>query len=116
LCYLAQGQATEARRWFRLALSKDHSDDVARARLVQAYYGLNAYSAVVSLFEDAGITEDTDSGVITQIAESLLKTGGSDKALSLLQTAIHTRPNEGPLYLALADCYQQLGNRQEAEK
>ena len=114
LCYLAQGRAPEARLWFRLALSKNHSDDVARGRLVQAYYTLNAYSSVVSLFNDAGITDGTDSGVITQIAESLLKTGGTSKAVSLLQGAIRTRPEDGPLYLALADCYQQMGNQQQA--
>ena len=68
----------------------------------------------VSLFNDAGITDGTDSGVITQIAESLLKTGGTSKAVSLLQGAIRTRPEDGPLYLALADCYQQMGNRQQA--
>jgi Flp pilus assembly protein TadD len=69
---------------------------------------------VVSLFNDAGITDGTDSGVITQIAESLLKTGGTSKAVSLLQGAIRTRPEDGPLYLALADCYQQMGNQQQA--
>jgi GWxTD domain-containing protein len=114
LCYLAQNDPNEARLWFRLALSKDHSDDVARARLVQAYYTLNAYSAVVSLFNDAGITDETDSGIITQIAESLVKTGSTSKAVSLLQGAIHSRPEDGPLYLALADCYQQMGHAQEA--
>jgi GWxTD domain-containing protein len=114
LCYLVQGQPTEARRWFRVALNKDHGDDVARSRLVEAYYGLNAYSAVVSLLNDAGITSTTDSGTIVQMAESLLKTGNAPKAVSLLQSVIHDRPDDGPLYLALADSYQQMGNTQEA--
>jgi GWxTD domain-containing protein len=112
--YLAEDQPTQARLWFRLALSKDHSDDVARARLVQAYYNLNAYSAVVSLFQDAGITRNTDSSTIAQIAESLSKTGSSSKAVSLLQNTIHSRPEDGPLYLALADCYQAMGKQQDA--
>jgi len=116
LCYWAQGNVTESRRWFRLALSKDHSDDVARARLVQAYYTLNAYSAVVSLFDDAGITDSTDSGTIVQIAESFLKTGNTAKAVSLLQKTIHSRPDDGPLYLALADSYQQMGNAAQAQE
>jgi len=111
---LAEGDTNEARRWFRVALSKDHSDDVARARLVEAYYGLNAYSAVVSLLNDAGITDSTDSSTIVQIAESLLKTGNAPKAVSLLQNVIRERPDDGPLYLALADSYQQTGNSQEA--
>jgi tetratricopeptide (TPR) repeat protein len=112
LCYLAEGLPTEARLWFRLALSKDHGDDVARANLVQAYYRLKAYAAVVSLLNDVGVTDATDSGTLAQIAESLLKTGNSPKAVSLLQDAIRSRPEDGPLYLALADCYQQTGNHQ----
>lgn len=116
LAFLALGHPTEARLWFRVALSKDHEDDVARARLVQAYYNLNAYSAVVSLFNDAGITTGTDSATIAQIAESLSKTGATSKAVSLLQNTIQTRPQDGPLYLALASCYQQMGNQQEAQE
>jgi len=116
LCYLAQGQPTSARLWFRLALSKDHGDDVARAHLVQAYFDLQAYSAVVSLLNDAGITDDTDSATVAQIAESLLKTGDAPKAVSLLQDRLRSRPKDGPLYLALADCYHQMGDsRQQAE-
>lgn len=116
LCYLALGKPTPARLWFRLALSKDHGDDVARAHLVQAYYDLHAYSAVVSLLNDAGVTDGTDSGTLAQIAESLLKTGNTPKALTLLQGALRSRPDDGPLYLALADCYHEMGDsRQQAE-
>jgi GWxTD domain-containing protein len=116
LCYWAQANVADARRWFRLALSKDHSDDIARARLVQAYYTLNAYSAVVSLVDDAGITDNTDSGTIVQIAESFLKTGNTAKAVSLLEETIHSRPDDGPLYLALADSYQQMGKAAQAQE
>ena len=115
-CYWAEGKITEARRWFRLALSKNHTDDVARARLVQAYFTLNAYSAVVSLFDDAGVTDNTDSGTIVQIAESFLKTGNTAKAVRLLQDTIRSRPDDGPLYLALADSYQQMGNPAQAQE
>lgn len=113
LCYLAQGHLAEARPWFRLALSKDRGNDVARSHLVQAYFTLKAYPAVVSLFEDVGVTNDTDAATLAQIADSLLKTGSAAKAVSLLQDALRSRPEDGPLYLALADCYQQLGNHQE---
>jgi GWxTD domain-containing protein len=113
LCYLAQGQPNTARLWFRLALSKDHGDDLARAHLVQAYFDLQAYSAVVSLLNDAGITSDTDSATVAQIAESLLKTGDETKALTLLQGRLRSRPDDGTLYLALADYYQKTGNAHE---
>jgi GWxTD domain-containing protein len=116
LCYLAQDNQTEARRWFRVALSKDHGNDIARTHLVQAYYALNAYPAVVSLFNDAGITEHTGSGTVAQIAESFLRTGNASKAVALLQDATRTSPDDASLYLALADCYQQMGKQQEAQE
>ena len=114
LCYVSQANPAEARPWFRVALSKNHGDDVARARLVEAYYSLNAYSAIVSLLDDAGITAATDSGTIVEIAESLLKTGNTARAVSLLKETIRTRPEDGPLYLALADGYQQMGDKEGA--
>jgi GWxTD domain-containing protein len=116
LCYLAQGLATEARYWFRLALHKDHGNEAARAHLVDAYYSLKAYSAVVSLLADAGVTGDTDSETLVKIAESLLNTGDPSKALSFLQDAILSRPKDGPLYLALADCYRQMGDNKKAQE
>lgn len=116
LCYMAAGDMTEARHWFRAALQKNHSDEIARAQLVQAYYSLNAYSAVAALLDDAGVTSETGSGTIVQIAESLLKTGNPSRAVSLLQNTIHSRPDDGPLYLALADSYRKIGNSADAER
>jgi GWxTD domain-containing protein len=116
LCYVAQGLTTDARYWFRLALHKDHGDEVARAHLVEAYYTLKAYSAVVSLLADAGVTADTDAETLVKIGESLLNTGDSSKAVSFLQDAIRSHPQDGPLYLALADCYRQTGDSQKAQE
>jgi GWxTD domain-containing protein len=114
LCYLAFGQVDEARVWFRRALQLDHSDDVARARLVDAYFSRRDYSAVVSLFSDAGVTEKTDSETLLRIATSFEKQGNTPQAISVLEAAIQVRPDEGPLYLALAQFYGSIGNSQKA--
>jgi GWxTD domain-containing protein len=116
LCYLAQGLTNDARFWFRLALHKDHANEIARANLVDAYYTLKGYTAVVSLLDDAGVTANTDSGTLVKIAESLLKTENNPRALAFLQDAIRSRPQDGPLYLALADCYHQMGNAQKEKE
>jgi tetratricopeptide (TPR) repeat protein len=116
LCYLSQGLTNDARFWFRLALHKDHGNEIARANLVDAYYTLKAYTAVVSLLDDAGVTANTDSETLVKIAESLLKTENNSRALSFLQDAIRSRPEDGPLYLALADCYHQMGNAQKEKE
>ena len=114
LCYWALGQFDEARVWFRRALQLDHSNDVARARLVDAYFSKKDYAAVVSLFSDAGVTERTDSETLLRIATSLEKRGNASQAISILESALPSRPGEGPLYLALAQYYTEIGNPRKA--
>ena len=114
LSHLALGQVEEARVWFRRALQLDHSNDIARARLVDAYFSRKDYAAVVSLFSDAGVTEKTDSETLLRIATSFEKQGNTQQAISVLEAALQSRPEEGPLYLALAQYYGALGNSQKA--
>jgi GWxTD domain-containing protein len=114
LCYWALGQFDEARVWFRRALQLDHSNDAARARLVDAYFSKKDYAAVVSLFSDAGVTETTDSETLLRISTSLEKRGSTAQAISVLENALPSRPGEGPLYLALAQYYTELGNTKRA--
>src|SRR5437667_2046388 len=114
LCYWALGQYDEARVWFRRALQLDHSNDVARARLVDAYFSKKDYAAVVSLFSDAGVTETTDSETLLRIATSLQKRGDTSKAISVLESVLPSRSEEGPLYLALAQYYTEVGNPKKA--
>src|SRR3989475_9981313 len=114
LCYWALGKFDEARAWFRRALQLDHSNDVARARLVDAYFSKEDFAAVVSLYSDAGVTERTDSETLLRIATSLEKNGRVREAISVLETALPSRPEEGSLYLALAQYYGEIGYAQRA--
>src|SRR6267154_1165110 len=114
LCYWTFGRFDEARVWFRHALQLDHSNDTARARLVDAYFSKKDYAAVVSLYSDAGVTEATDSETLLRIATSLEKQGKTPQAISVIEAALPSRPEEGPLYLALAQYYGELGNTQRA--
>jgi len=82
---LGSRQFDEARIWFRRALQLDHSNDVARARLVDAYFSKKDYAAVVSLFSDAGVTEGTDSETLLRIATSLEKRGSTPQAISVIE-------------------------------
>ncbi len=114
LCYWALGQVDEARAWFRRALKTDDSNEIARARLVDAYYSKKDYAAVVSLYSDAGITEHTDSETLLRIATSLDKNGKTEQAISVLEKAVASHPEQGPLYLALAQYYSEIGSTQKA--
>jgi GWxTD domain-containing protein len=114
LCYLSLGQVAEARLYFRRSLSRDHGNEVARSRLVDAYYSQRDYSAVVSLYNEAGVSEETDSETLSRISSSLVKTGDTKRAITLLEQAVHSRPEDGGLYLALAECYEQTGDSKRA--
>lgn len=114
LCYLALGETLLARTSFRRALQLNRSNDLARSHLVDLYYSTKDYNAVVSLFEDAGVTGSTDSETLVRIAASLGQAGKTPAAISMLEKALDARPDDGPLYLALAGYYGQVGNAQKA--
>jgi GWxTD domain-containing protein len=116
LCYLAQGEPDQARSWLRRSLQLNHANDPARARLVDAYFARKDYAAVVSLYHDASVTDSTDSETLLRIATSLEKTGKPKDAISLLEGALHGRPEDGPLYLALSGYYDKIGNPQKADE
>jgi GWxTD domain-containing protein len=116
LCYLSQGLANEARFWFRRALDRDHSNEIARSQLVEAYHERKDFAAVLSLYKDAGITDQSDPQTILQIAESFEQTGGIRDAISLLESALRTRQENGPLYLALAGYYRETGDLKKASE
>lgn len=116
LCLLAQGRSDEGRRWLRAALRLSRANDASRQALVEEYYSKQAYSAVVALYNDAGVTESTDSQTIIQIASSLRRIGEVQKAISLLESSIASRPQDGTLYLALADIYRLEGNVNKASE
>lgn len=114
LCYLSLGQVVEARLYFRRSLTRDHGNEVARSRLVDAYYSQRDYAAVVSLYNEAGVSEETDSETLSRISSSLVKAGDTKRAITLLEQALHSRPEDGGLYLALAECYEQTGDSKRA--
>jgi GWxTD domain-containing protein len=114
LCLLAGGKTDEARLWLRRALSQNHSDDIARSRLVDAYYAKKDYSAVMSLYADVGITEQTDTDTVLRIVDSFGNSGEAGKAISALEAALANRPEDGSLYLSLAEYYKQTGNAQKS--
>ena len=116
LCYLAQGLLDEGRGWLRRALKTNHGNELARARLVQAYYSQKDYAAVTSLYRDSGITEGADAETYLRIATSLEKTGNLKEAIALAEAGIQSHPRDVPLYLGLADFYRQIGDTQKAEE
>ncbi len=114
LCELAAGKQDEARAFFRRALDRNHSDEIARSRLVDAYYARKDYAAILSLYQDAGITDQSDPETILRIAESFDQAGKTQEAISVLESALSSRTENGPLYLSLAEYYRKIGNGKKA--
>jgi len=116
LCLIAQGHTDEGRRWLRSALRLNRENDLARQALVQEYFAKNDLAAVTALYSDVGVTDKTDSQTILHIATSLQRAGDLPKAVSLLENALETRPDDLPLEAALADLYKLQGNLLRAEE
>jgi len=76
----------------------------------------NDLAAVAALYSDVGVTDKTDSQTILHIATSLQKAGDLPKAVSLLENALETRPDDLPLEAALADLYKLQGNLLRAQE
>lgn len=114
LCLLEQGRMDEARQWFRRALARNREDEISRARLVEAYYDRKDYAAIQSLYKDAGVTDNSDSGTILRIAESLDKTNATGAAIELVESSLTARGADGDLYMALAGYYRKTGDAKKA--
>jgi len=114
LCYLAQDDKDSALIWFKSALEKDPSNEIARARLSELYFAKQDYANVVALFARSPITDQTDEQAILRGADSMARTGDRRRAISLLEDAINFRKKSGPLYLALAGYYRDSGNALKA--
>jgi tetratricopeptide (TPR) repeat protein len=114
LCLLSLGKEDEARAWFRRALARNRADEISKSRLVDAYYARKDYAAIVSLYKDAGISEQTDAGTVLRIAESFGQTGALRDSISVIESALPSHEESGPLYLALAGYYRKAGDAAKA--
>jgi tetratricopeptide (TPR) repeat protein len=116
LCHVVQGQPVLSLVWFRRALEKDRGNEAARSNLVDYYFSQKDFLSVVKLFDDTGITDSTDPGTILKIADSFDKTGEPQKAISVVEAALPTRQENGPLLLALSGYYHKIGNDKKADE
>jgi GWxTD domain-containing protein len=115
LCYLAFQDKDSATQWFRNALDKNPRMEEARTTLVNLEFGRGAFPALAKLAREIPLTGDTDDGAILRLAEALDKTGGTQDAINLLQTAIKLKSPNGPIYLTLADYYRRIGDPKKGD-
>jgi tetratricopeptide (TPR) repeat protein len=116
LSFLAQDDKDSALKWFKSALAKNPSNEIARTRLAELYFAKQDYAGVAALFARTPITTETDEETILKAAASMEKTGDVPRAIALLENAVNVRNTSGPLYIALADLYRGEGNVQKASQ
>lgn len=116
LCFMAQNDKDSALRAFKVALSRNPGNEIARSRLAELYYEKQQYADVAALFSRAPVTKETDEEAILRGADSMAKTESVPRAISFLEGAINLRNGSGPLYLALAGYYRNEGNAQKADQ
>jgi len=114
LCYMEQGLSAEGRPWLRRALALDHSDELARAQLVEAYFLQQDYKAVAALYKDTGVTDAADAQTLLRIASGLRKLGNEPEGLRLLEHGSQAHPSDPAMFVALADYYTQMGDAAKA--
>ncbi|MGH9713898.1 MAG: GWxTD domain-containing protein [Candidatus Acidiferrales bacterium] len=115
LCYLAFGEKDNGARWLRNALDKNPRLEEARSALVNMEFGRADFPALAKLAHDVPVTSDTDDETILRLAEALDKTGGTQDAINLLQTAIKLKSPDGPIYLTLAGYYRRIGDPKKGD-
>lgn len=116
LSWLVQGDKDQALRDMRSAFDRNPGDESIYRSLVGLYFARQAFpeiSDIASRHTYVGST-DTDEVTVLRVAESLEKTGKLQRAVQLLETAVKTKDASGALYLALAGCYERMGEHQKA--
>ena len=114
LCYAALAQKEQALEWFQKAYSKNPADERFRNKLIEAYFGRQAYDKVAEVYAKSGINQGTDDQTIARIAESFEKSGDVRKAVAVMESGISLKPASGPLLLGLAEYYKKTGDLRKA--
>ena len=115
LCYLAFQDKDSAAQWLRNALDRNPRLEEARTALVNLEFGRGGFAALAKLAREIPLTGDTNDESVLRLAEALEKTGGTQDAINLLQTAIKLKSPNGPLYLTLADYYRRIGDTKKGD-
>ncbi|HET7442582.1 MAG TPA: GWxTD domain-containing protein [Terriglobales bacterium] len=116
LSWLAQGDKDQALRYIRSAFDRTPGDESIYRSLVDLYFAGQAFSEITDVASRHTLvgSTDTDEVTVLRVAESLEKTGKLQKAVQLLESAVKTKDGSGALYLALAGCYERMGEHEKA--
>lgn len=116
LSLLNQGKDGEALLWLRAALARNPANETARAKLVDIYFAAGKFHEVTALADASPITRDTPVPTVLRMAESRDKLGSAKQAIEMLEDDMRENGRTGPILLALASYYRELGNTKKADE
>ncbi len=114
LCYAAQGDKADSAKWLQSARTRNPGNELIRNKLIETYYDQHDFAKIVELYGSNGLTASTDEQTIIRIADSFEKSGDVQKAIGVMESAIHINAESGSMLLALADYYRKAGEAQKA--
>jgi tetratricopeptide (TPR) repeat protein len=114
LCYLAVGDKGSAIQWLQVARTRRPNQERFRTKLIEIYFDQQDYRKVIDLYARGGLSEFTDEQTIVRIAESFDKSGDVHKAVGVMESAAHLKPDSGPMLLGLAEYYRKAGDPKKA--
>jgi GWxTD domain-containing protein len=114
LCYSLAGNQRQAITYLDRAYSKDH-EERTRDKLIDLLYSDQAFGRVAELYQQGGVSPQTDEQTILEMAESLNRLGQVGKSIQLLESALPGRQSSA-LYLGLSRYYQAAGDTQKASQ
>jgi tetratricopeptide (TPR) repeat protein len=105
-----------ALREYHATVEADPSARDAKARLATLYFGLGDLAKAARYAEEAGEGTDQSAQLLTQMAGILAGTGKPDRAIELLDKAIHGAPERAESYFSKALILLNLKRMVEAEQ
>jgi tetratricopeptide (TPR) repeat protein len=110
----AQGNSTEAARWFGLAVDAVPPYEQGVPRLVSLLAQQQKYTDLAHLAQRFGTSRMLDEKTVVLLARGTAQSGDIKLATQILESALSWQPPTAEIYSALADFYRASGDKARA--
>jgi tetratricopeptide (TPR) repeat protein len=114
-CYRGLNQQSRSLEYWNRILEQDPRNKVILTRAGDAYRNLNAYDQAVEYYRRA-LNIEFDTYAVLGLAVVAKVRGKYEEAVESLRRLIQQDPKNYRFYIELADCYQQKGDRAQAQE
>jgi tetratricopeptide (TPR) repeat protein len=114
-CYRGLNKQDRSLEYWNRILEQDPRNKVILTRAGDAYRSLNAYDEAVDYYRRA-LNIEFDTYAVLGLAVVAKVRGKYDEAMESLRRLIQQDPKNYRFYIELADCYQQKGDKTQAQE